>query len=353
MSFNRLAYVYLELGQFDQALTAVDAYMRLTPAEPNPYDTRGDILSRMGLVDEATSSYQLALERKRDFFPSLQSLGRIYLLKGDYDLAENFYRKLGEVDDPGAQWRSSLFLSCIPLFQGKLDEALARLDHYAEEDLRKQQLHGCLAKKSIRSMILLEKGEEELALSDFRQALDDRNRDCEQIGLGWPVATIKLVSAVDMKIARTYLDSIKIKAETYSAEKKHAYWFCKGWIEMCEGRPEDAIISFKRGSEIAEKFYLRYQLALAYLKANQIENAIQEFENVLNISSSIRVKYALWSVKAHYYLGLAYLENGDPDSARKELITFLDTWKDADWECEEIAAAKDYVANLTMNQPIP
>jgi tetratricopeptide (TPR) repeat protein/transcriptional regulator with XRE-family HTH domain len=353
MSFNRLAYVYLELGQYDYALAAAAAYLKLAPAEPNPYDTQGDILCRMGRCDEAIASYHLALERKPDFFPSLQSLGRMYLFKGDYDQAEKYYRELGRVDDPGARYRSKLYVSCVRLYQGRFDEALDMLNHCIEEERHDPCALGYLPDVSLRSLLLLEKGETGRALDDFRRALDESGQDSDPDSYDRPITTIQLLSAVDMDQARQALDRILIKSKTCSKVHQYKYWFCKGWLEMVEEHPEAAVASFSRAEELVDRVCIHYQLALACLQANHLKRAIEEFEKVLGNYTDDRVQYALWSVKAHYYLSQAYLQAGRAGDADRQLRIFLEHWRQADWDCRELAEARRQAAKIASNRCAP
>ena len=52
------------------------------------------------------------------------------------------------------------------------------------------------------------------------------------------------------------------------------------------------------------------------------------------------------NAKAHYWLGIAYEQQGQKDQAIKEYEKFLDIWKDADFTSVELANAKIKLAQL-------
>jgi tetratricopeptide (TPR) repeat protein len=52
------------------------------------------------------------------------------------------------------------------------------------------------------------------------------------------------------------------------------------------------------------------------------------------------------AVKAHYWLGVAYEQQGQKDKAVKSYETFLDIWKNADFKSPEIADAKARLSKL-------
>jgi tetratricopeptide (TPR) repeat protein len=242
---------------------------------------------------------------------------------------------------------------CLPLFQGKLESTLVNLDRCASEDLRNQDYQSYMNIMSLSCLLLVEKGQSEQAWQEFDRALEQHQQNTGSAGLGRPLIAIQLLTAKDMAAARTYLENLDAKTETRVAEQKHKFWFCKGWAELCEDKPESAIESFTRAAEITDKFYIRYPLALAYLKSRQPGKAIDEFESALADATDERVRFALWNVKAHYYLGLAYLENGQPDKALHHINIFLDKWKNADWAFEEMAAARAHSIELAKTVENP
>jgi len=90
MVYNDLGYVYAFRGDFTTAIKYIDEYRRLAPDEPNPFDSKGEILMMAGRLNEAIDQYQAALDRWPNFINSAQKLSEIYLDLGNYEKA-SFY----------------------------------------------------------------------------------------------------------------------------------------------------------------------------------------------------------------------------------------------------------------------
>ena len=81
--------------------------------KPNPYDTRGEIFLKSGMLDEAIASYELALVKKPDFYSSRSHLAFLYIYKGEFDKAQPL------IDDMMRQeiWNRRGLRSLIPGLQ--------------------------------------------------------------------------------------------------------------------------------------------------------------------------------------------------------------------------------------------
>jgi len=100
-----------------------------------------------------------------------------------------------------------------------------------------------------------------------------------------------------------------------------------------------------------------YHYAVALLKSGHVAEAIAEYRRMtwwsqiddLGLSSDFSPMNTYWpiaAVKAHYWLGVAYEQQGNRDKAIKEYETFLDIWKNADFKSPEMQEAKVRVAKL-------
>ena len=107
-----------------------------------------------------------------------------------------------------------------------------------------------------------------------------------------------------------------------------------------------ACASFEKAVEFWGVFFTRYHLALAYLKAGRLADAVDEFERLLERFCWNRAQNAASAVKAYYHLGVAYEQSGWYDKAIEQYEEFLDIWKDADPGTEELEDAKRRLAAL-------
>jgi tetratricopeptide (TPR) repeat protein len=83
LAYNQLAYLYAFRGDFTTALKYLDTYEELAPDEPNPHDSRGEILMMAGRLEEAARSLKTALAKWPAFYQSAMRLTDIYSELGD------------------------------------------------------------------------------------------------------------------------------------------------------------------------------------------------------------------------------------------------------------------------------
>jgi len=67
LAYNQLGYCHRFLENYDEAEEAFKEYINLVPEDPNPYDSYGDLLIKMGRFEESISMYQKALKQDPDF----------------------------------------------------------------------------------------------------------------------------------------------------------------------------------------------------------------------------------------------------------------------------------------------
>lgn len=82
--YNDMGYLFAERGDFTSALNYLDKYQQLVPDEPNPYDSKGEIMMMAGRLDEAVPYYQAALDKLPEFFNSALYLATLYRESWDY-----------------------------------------------------------------------------------------------------------------------------------------------------------------------------------------------------------------------------------------------------------------------------
>ena len=64
---NVLGYAQAATGNLAAALQANDQYMAVRPNDPNPWDTRGDILYKLNHDDEAVEAYRKVIGAEAGF----------------------------------------------------------------------------------------------------------------------------------------------------------------------------------------------------------------------------------------------------------------------------------------------
>jgi serine/threonine protein kinase/tetratricopeptide (TPR) repeat protein len=342
--YNDLAYVYDDLGDFEKSIWAINEYIALTPDEANPYGTRGDLYAWNGKIDEAIESYKESLKRKPDF--SLVSLGHMYLFKQDYAQAETFYNQelMGRADGSGRGW-ARYFLAQIPLYQGRWDRSLEVLNQgISADELVGYQGWGYWWKLSSKAEVYAQKKDHERAITVYEKLLRGYEKNYPDKPVVWGSMYVYfLVKQGDLSRA-TEVANVMTKD---TGNDSWEYWACKGWIEQGSGNMDAACTSFEKAVEFwGKRFYLRYHLALAYLKAGRLADAVDEFERLLERFDGSRATNSISAVKAYYHLGVAYEQSGWYDRAIDQYEKFLDISKDADPGTEELEDARRRLAVL-------
>jgi tetratricopeptide (TPR) repeat protein len=348
VAYNALAYAYNEIGDFDKSIWAINKYIELAPDEPNPYDSRADLYAWNGKLDQAIESYKKALEIKPDFYMSRFKLGDMYLFKRDYAHAESCFEALSSSNEKVYRSGGRLCLALIPLYQGKLEEALRTLDDGIAADRMEQVEEEANAYKHlIKASIYEDKKKWSLALKEA------------EIG----IEILKKVTPNDPDNGKDYYASLLAKSgkiseaeELTRAFKKdieqknptlmYIYWWTLGDIEQAKGNIKTAIDYFEKAEKDAPtpSFYRRTHLAEIYLKIGRLDEAVAELEKALSRYEENRV--GTIAVKAYYLLGLAYEKSGWNKKAIEKYEEFLDIWKNADPGIKEVEDAKERLKKL-------
>ena len=353
--YNMLAYVYNEMGDFDKSIWAINKYISLAPNEPNPYDTRGDLYVSNGKIDKAIESYEKALEIKPDFgLRTLWKLGNVYLVNREYVRAESCYQEIASSTDKWGRSSGRTCLAYIPLYQGKFKDALEILDNGIAADIMEQTESEELTKRLLKLIIYWETENLNLAFEELEKRQEMRlrlNPDDSISGRGTYVQL--LAEKNDFEKAEQAAEALKKDIEEKDQTRMGTYWYAAGSIEFSKGNFEAAVRYFEKGTKkegwvTGVDFQDRIMLARAYLESGRLGQAVSEFEDLLSNYSWGRLTWAIWTVKVHYYLGLAYEKSGWNKKAIEQYEEFLDIWKDADPGIHEVEDAKEKLEKLKV-----
>ena len=347
-SYNLLAYEYQKVGDVDNYIWAIYQYMALAPDEANPYDSRADLYAYSGKLDKAIESYQEALKRKPDFYPSVMKLGYMHLFKREYEEALKYSRQLLQAPDPDTRSLGRVFEIAVPLYQGKLDEAMERAQEAVAAD-RADGYGGRLGflKEYYIVNILYEKGDVKGAMGRAeRVAAEFRKANPDEPWTGETLLMWVLTRSGGTERASAILDTWKKEMGKITKTVDPSYWFWRGMIEMTKGNYDAAIEEFNKGAGAEDSFYPRYGMAAIYLKAGRAVESVNEFERLLRAYTEERALYPLDGVRAYYFLGVAREELGRTEEAIESYEEFLAFWRDGDPALVEIADAKERLAKL-------
>ncbi len=369
-AYGKLAYFYDDMGDFDKSIRAVNEYISIAPDEAAPYDLRGALYALHGKIDQAIESYKKACEIKPGF--SAGKLGHMYLFKGEYAKAESCYQKLSSSVEKVARSEGRTYLAYIPLYQARLEDALGVLDDGIAAD-RMEKLEGWwnTDKYVLKATIYMEKKDLHLALKELEKCEEIWRRvfpDCGPSCLGYSAYYVQLLAENDdFEKAEEVASALKKDAEEYWEEYSKAvkelkevgsvfmpwHWYAVGCIEFSKSNFEASANCLAKAAEQETNprsiSYLRthFMLARAYQESDRLGEAVSEFEKeVVSNYGYGRSFWAIWAVKAHYYLGLAYEKSGWNKKAIEQYEEFLEIWKDADPGIPEVEDAKKRLEKL-------
>jgi len=168
------------------------------------------------------------------------------------------------------------------------------------------------------------------------------------------LATITMANAGDIAGAEKLAARISENRPLDTLAQK--FWLPAAWalIDLHNNDPAQAIQSLEvsRPLELAQpgewepfgNMYPTYVRGLAYLKANQGDNAAKEFQNIIDHRGLV-LNFIIGAL-AHLQLARAQVMMGDKDAARNSYQDFLTLWKDADPDIPIYRQAKAEYAKL-------
>ncbi|MEE9270478.1 MAG: FlgO family outer membrane protein, partial [Candidatus Krumholzibacteria bacterium] len=350
-AYNQLAYTYNGIGEADSSIWAINRCLDLAPDETAGgfHDTHADLYRKAGKFDRAIESYEEALTRAPENYESLMKLGQMHLYKREYAKARASFQKLLAMGSADNRSMGRYHLALIPLHQGKMEEALHVLDQgMSGDEMEGYEGDAYLWKLFSKSSIYAEKAEGERAVAEFEKLLAIYQEANPENPARWRDDYIYLLAKKkDFVTAEKVLGALKNSiVDQTNARQTNVYWFAKGWIDLERGNIDAAVTDFEESAKWGRWFWVRYPLAMAYLKAGRLAEAVGEFEGALKAFSPRSANYPTWVVKARFYLGTAYENSGWNNKAIEQYEEFLDIWKDADPGIEEVEDAKRRLAAL-------
>jgi tetratricopeptide (TPR) repeat protein len=279
IAYKELAYVYywVDGGNIEKAIRAVDKYISLAPNEPRPYFTKGYVYLSYGRLEQAIESF----EKASDIQPGVADweLGNLYLYKRDYEKADNYYRKLAA--DKSKFWRAGgrASLALIPLHQGKLRETLKILDDgIAADKMERVKSFPLALKYMVKAYVYMEMKEFALALKVGETAIEILNKTDPFSKLSWEGYHAWFLGA-NNRFEKINEIAEKIKKDQKNTDSKfeRTHWHLLGWCEFSRGNHEAAISYFEQSLKEEPSFLDYYLLAKSCLDTGRWARAIKGF----------------------------------------------------------------------------
>jgi tetratricopeptide (TPR) repeat protein len=342
---NILGYAYASRGDQAAALQANDQYTAVRPGDPNPLDTRADILYWFSRDDEAIAVTRKVLELKPDYqdFSEHLKLAIIYADQGKYALSETALQEF-------AQHANPLYRLYLPVFQAQIQQ-LRGDPEGALENYRKATLQlgragqGSAAGDSLQSLALLAclTGDTSPALSFARQ----------QKLNGEELPAISLLEMVrgDANASEQALQQYASTSKTSprSIEVRRALQQMISSVDRGDGSKALAAVA-SMPNFLLEPFL--FNKGRARLLLNDYAGAEQDFKSTLQQSHNlgnlgfILGHVPLYAVLSHFYLGQIYERTGKSQPAVDEYQSFLSHFEGSRTKLPQVAEARAALARL-------
>jgi tetratricopeptide (TPR) repeat protein len=329
-AYNRLSYVYDAAGDLEKALAAINKYISLAPDEPNPLDSRGDLYSSHGMIDEAIESYWQALAIKPDFHYSRQKLGELYLFKRQFLQADSCFRELAAAADQETRASGRMNLALVQMLQCRLTRALQVLDQGIAADsleLTDSRNREVANKLYLKSRIALAVGDTVLSLKELKETIRLYSLDNPNEKLACRNLYAQLLAASgNYTGAKTVIDELKSQSNR-AGRGRAIYQYALGSLALAKDDLDSALSCFAVAESETHDFYALYMYARTLLQSGKPTEAVSEFEKLLHGNKYWFTCYDLDYQDAGYFLGRAYEETGALTKATECYQKYLDFWQ--------------------------
>jgi serine/threonine protein kinase/Tfp pilus assembly protein PilF len=343
---NFQSYQLSRVGDVSGALASADAYIAVRPGDPNPYDSRADILFGAGRDDEAVQAFRKVIELKPDFdgYGEYATLAIVYSDQRKTDMADAAFQQFAQRTSPLGRLYIPGFEAQFKQSEGDLEGALAK---YRESVLKLGQAKQYeAAADSLRALAILSGllGEGSSALSFAQQQrLDDQQL---------PVVGLLETLAGNTAAARQSWQRFAASHPWISSreiEIEEAYADIAAAVQRGDGQ---TALNRAAGIPDFQDTDLLFLKSRAHLLTNDFSSADHDLRATIRRSRSlmnprvISQRFPALEILSHYYLGQLYERTNKRDEALNEYQEFLSHFANSHSKLRQIAEARAALKRL-------
>jgi eukaryotic-like serine/threonine-protein kinase len=337
---NFEGYALAGQGDTDAALAANDRYQAIRPGDPNPLDTRGDILFIAGRDDDAAATYRKVLELKPDFsdYGEYLKLAIVYMDQRKPDMANAAFQQFAQRASPLSRLYAPAFESQFKQTEGDFEGALAKYrDVVLQLGHAKQSQAAGIFLLRFYAALSVVLGQDSSALSFAQQQKLD----------GYEEQAIFVLQTVagNQAAARQSLERFA---------NSHP-WIAPRGLEIIQAHADisaavhrgDGQTALSRAASIPDfqDAYLLFLKGRAYLLTHDYSSAESQFrallrsERLLANWGTLTGRFPALGVLSHYYLGQVYERTGKRDQAVNEYQEFLSHFEGSQTRLPQVVEA--------------
>jgi eukaryotic-like serine/threonine-protein kinase len=336
--YNNLAVVYIQMGQFENALENARQSVQLDPDSASGYSNVGFAYAGLNRLDEAKATFNEALQHKAGAAVTHSALATIAWLQGDKPAAE---RELDLMkNDPQGEYQVTGLRAAMAAYAGQLKAG---------------QSFGEKQREAAGRLGFKEAAANEYAQEAFTEATFlNKARALEQVAQALKLSqspNVVLYCAATLAVAGENTRAAKL-ADDVAQKRPYdtlvqfvAVPVIKAQIELNQDNPGKAIdlldsaLVYARANSTV--LYIRGN---AYLKAGRGSDAVQAFQRLLDLKNIINIDPIM--PLAEVGLARAYVLAGDKARGRVAYQDFFALWKDADPDIPVLREVKAEYAKL-------
>jgi tetratricopeptide (TPR) repeat protein len=333
-------------GDFTGALAANDSYQAVRPGDPNPLDTRGDILFMAGRDDEAVAADRKVLELKPDFSDYFEylKLAIIYTDQKKPDMANAAFQQFAHRASPLSRLYIPAFEAQFKQTQGDLKGALASYREAVEQLGRAKQSEAAAGFLQPFAALSILMGDDSSALAFAqKQKLNDE----EQQTVAFLQTVAGNSSAAQQSLQRYAASHSWISPRSLEISRAYA----EATAAMHRGDGQAALNRVASIPDFQEP-YLLYLKARSHLLIDDYASAETGFRSVLrnerslaNSGTMIR-RFPILGILSHYYLGQVYEKTGKRDQSINEYQEFLSHFGSSPSQLPQVSEARAALKRL-------
>jgi tetratricopeptide (TPR) repeat protein len=336
--YTNLASIYLVLGQFENALDSARQAVAIDPSSVTAYGNLVTSYTGLNRLEEAKASLNDALQRNPNSASLHMQLAAVAWAQKDQETVDQ-QLKIAEASTDGALMALN-FRAQVAGARGQINTA-RQLTYQSIDTMKrlnlKQSPAMALAQLSVLELVV---GERSAAVAHANEALKEsasapvEEQAAETLAFGGNEAK-----------ALALADDISRRRPNDTQAQFVFVPMIKALVALQRGNYGQAMDLLDTAAVYARAIDgLHYVRGLTYLRAGKGNEAVQEFQKILDLQGFFGPDIIV--TLAHLGLGQAYALQKDDAHARIAYQDFLAIWKDADADLPLLKQAKAEYARL-------